>query len=81
MWSYDVKQLRAACGLTQQELANHLGINKKIVADWEQGRQEPSARRYVELAKMATGEQTLRFLGRIGLDSQFLSRLKTMGIL
>jgi hypothetical protein len=39
------------------------------------GRQEPSARRYVQLAKTAEGEQALWFLERVGLDRKFLGRV------
>ncbi len=56
-------------------MASKLGITKKTVAEWEQGRQEPSARRYVQLAKMAKGEQVLWFLERVGLDRKFLGRV------
>ncbi len=73
-WSQQIKAFRRNAGLTQTGLASKLGITKKCVAEWEQGRQEPSARRYVELAKMAMGEQALWFLERIGLDRKFLGR-------
>lgn len=74
-YSLQVKELRRHLGLTQKDLAAKLGIAKKIVADWEQGAQEPSARRYVELAKMAERDQALWFLGRLGLDRPFLAGL------
>ena len=38
-------------------------------------RQEPAYRRYIQLAKMAKGEQVLWFLERIGLDRKFLGRV------
>ncbi len=75
IWSQQLKAFRRSAGLTQTELASKLGITKKTVAEWEQGRQEPSARRYVQLAKMAEGEQALWFLEQIGLDRKFLGRL------
>ncbi len=74
-WSQQIKAFRRSAGLTQTGLALKLGITKKTVAEWEQGRQEPSARRYVQLAKMAEGEQVLWFLERIGLDRKFLGRV------
>ncbi len=74
-WSQQIKAFRRNAGLTQTGLASKLGITKKSVAEWEQGRQEPSARRYVQLAKMAEGEQVLRFLERVGLDRKFLRRI------
>ena len=66
---------RHGVGLTQTGLASKLGITKKTVAEWEQGRQEPSNRRYIQLAKIAEGEQALWFLERIGLDRKFLGRV------
>ena len=78
-WSQQIKAFRSSVGLSQTGLASKLGITKKTVAEWEQGRQEPSARRYVQLAKMAEGEQALWFLEHIGVDRKLLSRvLKSM---
>ena len=78
-WSQQIKAFRRSAGLTQTGLASKLGITKKTVAEWEQGRQEPSARRYVQLAKMAEGEQASWFLEHIGIDRKLLSRvLKSM---
>ncbi len=74
-WSQQIKAFRRSTGLTQTGLASKLSITKKTVAEWEQGRQEPSARRYVQLAKMAKGEQVLWFLERVGLDRKFLGRV------
>ena len=74
-WSQQIKAFRRTADLSQTGLASKLGITKKTVAEWEQGRQEPSARRYVQLAKMAEGEQALWFLEQIGLDRKFLGRL------
>ena len=73
-WSQQLKAFRRSTGLTQTGLASKLGITKKTVAEWEQRRQEQSARRYVQLAKMAEREQALWFLERIGLDRKFLVR-------
>lgn len=74
-WPEEIKAFRRECGLTQQGLAARLGITKKIVADWEQGRQEPSARRWIEMARMARAKRALSILGWIGLDRRFLARL------
>jgi len=74
-WSKRIKELRIRCGLTQKSLAAKLGITKKIVADWEQGTQEPSPRRYVQLAKLADRELALWYLGRIGLERRYLTQL------
>jgi transcriptional regulator with XRE-family HTH domain len=74
-WSQQIKAFRRSAGLTQTRLASKLGITKKTVAEWEQGRQEPSPRRYVQLAKMAEWEQALWFLDRVGLDRKYLARV------
>ncbi len=74
-WSQQIKAFRRCVGLSQSGLATKLGITKKTVAEWEQGRHEPGPRRYTQLAKMAEGEQMLWFLERIGLDRKFLGRV------
>ena len=75
-WSQQLKAFRRSAGLTQSGLASKLSMTKKTVAEWEQGRQEPSARRYIQLAKMAKGEQALWFLERVGLERKFLGRVR-----
>ena len=74
-WSRQIKALRKALGLSQQKLAERIEISKKVLADWEQGAQEPSPRRYIQLAKIARGEQVFWFLEQIELDRQFLESL------
>jgi DNA-binding transcriptional regulator YiaG len=74
-WSQQLKTFRHVLGLSQTGLASKLGITKKTVAEWEQGRQEPGPRRYVQLAKLAKGEQVLWFLERVGVDRKFLGRV------
>ncbi len=73
-WSQQIKAFHRSAGLSQTGLASELGITKKTVAEWEQGRQEPGPRRYIQLAKMAKREQVLWFLERIGLDRKCLDR-------
>ena len=77
-WSQQIKAFCRNAGLTQTGLASKLGITKKTVAEWEQGRQEPEPRRYIQLAKMAEGEQVLWFLERVGLDRKFLRRVSRL---
>ncbi len=78
-WSQQIKAFRRSVGLSQTGLASKLGITKKTVAEWDQGRQEPSAWRYIQLAKMADDEQVLWFLERVGLDRKFLGRVGCPG--
>ncbi len=77
-WSQQIKAFHRSAGLSQTGLASELGITKKTVAEWEQGRQEPGPRRYIQLAKMAEGEQALWFLERVGLDRKFLRRVSRL---
>ncbi len=74
-WSQQLKAFRRSADLSQTGLASKLGITKKTVAEWEQGRQEPGPRRYIQLAKMTEGEQALWFLERVGLARKFLGRV------
>ena len=74
-WSRRIKTLRQRRRLTQAALGKVLGVTKKVVADWEQGRQQPSAHRYIQLAKLAGGEQALWLLDQVGLDHAFLASL------
>src|SRR5262249_621216 len=38
----DVRAIRQKIGLSQEEFAQHFGVNKRTVQDWEQGRRHPS---------------------------------------
>ena len=42
-----IKQARQAAGLTQQQLADQIGVGKSTVAQYEEGRRRPRLR-YVE---------------------------------
>jgi transcriptional regulator with XRE-family HTH domain len=45
-----LKQLRKELGLTQELLANAIGVNRTNIADWESGRSEPSIKHLKNLA-------------------------------
>ncbi len=77
-WTQQLKAFRRSVDLSQTGLASKLGITKKTVAEWEQGRQEPGPRRSIQLAKMAEGKQALWFLDRIELDWKFLRRVSKL---
>ena len=38
----DVRAIRQKIGLSQEDFAQHFGVNKRTVQDWEQGRRHPS---------------------------------------
>lgn len=45
-----IQELRNALGLTQQALAEKIGVKNYIIANWEQNRTEPSIKDLVDLA-------------------------------
>lgn len=47
----DVKSIRTAAGMKQNEFAKLLGVSVSLVQSWEQGRREPSgtARRILQI--------------------------------
>lgn len=48
----NIKKAREKAGLTQQELADQLGIGQSAVAMWETGRAFPRADKLPALAKL-----------------------------
>ena len=48
----NLKKLRMACGLTQKELAEKLGVAQCTVAFWEQGSKYPTADKLPALARL-----------------------------
>jgi transcriptional regulator with XRE-family HTH domain len=65
----EVKRIRQALGLTQQEFADRLGVHKVTVAKWEidaQGMRGPAVRLIALLGKGAKAERTGRATGRSG---------------
>lgn len=45
-----IKELRAAAGLTQLELARKVGVTPSSVYNWERGKTEPTATNLRDLA-------------------------------
>jgi transcriptional regulator with XRE-family HTH domain len=45
-----LREIRAAAGLTQQELADAVGVKREQVARWEGGRGDPTWTRVLALA-------------------------------
>ncbi len=48
----NLKTLRKAKGLTQEEMAALLGVNQTAVASWERGDTYPTADKLPKIAKM-----------------------------
>ena len=47
-----LKRRRTEKGLTQEQLAEHLGVSRQAVSKWEQGLSEPSTANLLALAKL-----------------------------
>lgn len=52
IFSERIKELRQKKGLTQQKLAEILGIKQNSYSDWETGKNEPSLENLVKLADL-----------------------------
>lgn len=57
-----LRELRAAAGLTQEELAGRAGVSLAAVRNYEQGKREPSWRAFLDLCK-ALGAEPMSFDG------------------
>ncbi len=47
-----IQELRKAAGLTQIELANHVGVMQSVISDWERESYLPKARDLPRLANV-----------------------------
>lgn len=47
-----IKELREAAGITQQELADSIGVDRSTVAKWESGAASPA---FSKIPKLADG--------------------------
>ncbi len=52
LWGSNIRRFRQAHGLTQNDLADEVGVSQATVARWEDGRFEPSRSRKVILAEV-----------------------------
>lgn len=48
----DIRSLRKAAGMTQQQLADIIGVTQTMVARWEAGRAKPSAKNAKKIREM-----------------------------
>lgn len=47
-----IKKFRKAAGLTQEQIANYLGVSTPAVNKWEKGTSDPSTANLIALAKL-----------------------------
>lgn len=52
VFSEKLKELRKRNNLTQQELAEQIGIKQNSYSDWETGKNEPNLENIVKLSKI-----------------------------
>ena len=71
-YSKRIKQLRTELRLTQHVFAGRLHVQPQVVASWEQGRREPSAESYRELAKLSPPADAWFFLEKIGVTKDLV---------
>lgn len=50
-----IRATRKAKGMTQQQVADQLGVSKQSVSDWENGRCDPEPRTAIALTKILRG--------------------------
>ena len=57
-----IKNYRKTAGLTQEQVANYLGVSTPAVNKWEKGASDPSTSNLLTLAKLfnTTAEELLR---------------------
>lgn len=48
----NIKRLRKNKGLTQQQIADEIGINRGSYSNWEKGKREPSFENLVKLGDL-----------------------------
>ena len=74
-----ITKFRDAIGLSRQELAAKLGVNRVAVLYWENGRSAPSTENYIRLANLAknstAAEHALWFWEQAGVDLNALKEL------
>ncbi len=68
-----IKQARLAKGMTQEELAEKVGVKKSAVAKWENGRVSEIKRSNLKMLSEALGIAPVRLLGDY---SQFVNNKK-----
>lgn len=47
-----LKELRLEKGLTQQQIADEIGVNRGSYSNWEKGKREPSFENLIKLADL-----------------------------
>ena len=60
-----IKAWRTHAGLTQQQLADRIGVGRTTVVMWEKASKQPSARSFDKLVRILSGGSHVRFYGKV----------------
>lgn len=77
-----IKEMRIACGISQVELANKLGVSKQCVSNWENDNVMPSIEMLIRLTKFfsVSADFLLGLDNREFLEISGLTELQTTHI-
>ncbi|MBO5008791.1 MAG: helix-turn-helix transcriptional regulator [Clostridia bacterium] len=83
MLNLQIKKLRLANGITQVELAKHLGVTKQCVSNWENDNIQPSVDMLIKLSsffKVSTdymlGIEEREFIDATGLTEDQIAHIR-----
>ena len=74
-WATRIEKLRDRLNLSQTDFANQLGVSAMAVSRWERGINEPPAKCYVTLGKMAGSSECWFYWERIGLTKRDVAKM------
>jgi SOS-response transcriptional repressor LexA len=74
-WSSAILALRQRLGLSQSEFGSRLHYSAMAVSRWETGKQEPTARCFIQLGSLTDQPESWLFWARAGLKSSDLRRM------
>ncbi|MDR3263704.1 MAG: helix-turn-helix domain-containing protein [Clostridiales bacterium] len=82
MLNEKIKEMRIACGISQVELANKLGVSKQCVSNWENDNVMPSIEMLIRLTKFfsVSADFLLGLDNREFLEISGLTELQTTHI-
>ena len=78
-WSSSILQLRQRLGLSQAEFGSRLHYSAMAVSRWETGKQEPTARCFIEIGNIAGNPQCWHFWARAGLKRSDVGQMSPGG--
>ena len=74
-WAKRIHDLRRRRKIPQRELARLLNCSAMTISRWESGQDEPTARSYIELGKLAGKSECWFYWERAGLQSSDVVRV------